>query len=104
MMIDWDDPAIAAILACRDNGHAWKLLVAYLEPVRDKIWAKRREGLPKRGGRRSAGQRTAANRALAEAVAKAASLRAEVEMEIMRPLRGRMSQPRMLARRAGRKR
>lgn len=59
MLIDWDDPAVQAILACHDGRQAWELLLAYisflplrqrLEP-RDAIWARRREAMPKRGGR-----------------------------------------------------
>jgi hypothetical protein len=93
VLIDWDDPEVQAILACRDGGQAWKLLVACLVPVRDAIWARRRECLPKRGGRRSASQREAGAKLLAEAMAEAASMRAEVEMEaeMMRSLIGVMT-------------
>ena len=52
-MIDWDDPAVRAIIACRDGRQAWEMLVAYLTPFRDAIWTRRREAKPKRGGRRS---------------------------------------------------
>jgi hypothetical protein len=81
VVIDWDDPALQAILTCREGGRAWKLLGEYLEPVRDTIWSKRREGLPKRGGRRSASQREADEKLLAEALEESRRMREEVEWE-----------------------
>ena len=37
VVIDWDDPALREILACADGSRAWKMLVAYLTPIRDAI-------------------------------------------------------------------
>jgi hypothetical protein len=95
MVIDWGDPALQAILTCREGDQAWKMLVAYLTPIRDAIWAKRREVRPKRGGRRTASQREASAKLLADALAESASLRAEVEM--MAELEMRLAKPRKLA-------
>ena len=92
VVIDWDDPALREILACADGSRAWKMLVAYLTPIRDAIWAKRREVRPKRGGRRTASQREASAKLLAEALAEAASMRAEVEM--MEEVEMRLAKPR----------
>ena len=33
-MIDWDDPAVRAIIACRDGRQAWEMLVQNLTPFR----------------------------------------------------------------------
>jgi hypothetical protein len=58
--IDWDDPAVQSIIASHDGRQAWDLLQAYIatyQPqrqrieVRDAIWARRREVMPKRGGK-----------------------------------------------------
>ena len=71
-------PALREILACADGSRAWKMLVAYLTPIRDAIWAKRREVRPKRGGRTRRVKGT--SNCLQEALAEAASMRAEVEI------------------------
>ena len=57
--IDWDDASVRVILDCLDGHQAWELLLAYVAPyrgrrieLRDAIWARRREAMPQRGGRR----------------------------------------------------
>jgi hypothetical protein len=56
MTIDWDDPAVRAIIDCPDGIAAWHLLLGHLAPlkakrrreVRDAIWSRRREMMLKR--------------------------------------------------------
>jgi len=79
--INWDDPAVQAILTCREGGQAWKLLVAYVEPIREAIWAKRRAVRPKRGGRRTASQREAGQKLMAAVLEETRRIREDVEME-----------------------
>jgi hypothetical protein len=79
--IDWSDPALQAILACPDGSQAWKMVDTYLGPIRDAIWAKRRAARPKRGGRRTASQREAGQKLLAEALEEGRRMREDVEME-----------------------
>jgi hypothetical protein len=58
VQIDWEDPEVRAILDCREGRQAWDLLQAYVIPLRDAIWARRRETKPKHGGRRAGRTRT----------------------------------------------